>query len=106
MNQAYRLSRQALAMAFVALLLIPAVLYLVDDREGTWDQLPDQLNIIVGGSLVAAACLLVSFAAALFCWRQRKIVLLWMIPIGIAGLVALGSAGVALIAPYWPADWL
>ncbi len=106
----YRVSWITFALALVSVALIPATLFLIDDGHPGWDQLPVQLNILLGGCLITVLLFTVSFVSGLYTWRPRKIVLLWVVPSGLAVLFT-GAYLIALllgylIGPYWKAGWL
>ena len=106
----YRVSWITFALALVSVALIPATLFLIDDGRPGWDQLSEQLNIVLGGFLVTIVLLTVSFVSGLYTWRRRKIVLLWVVPSGLV-VLATGAYLIALLAgsllgPYWKAGWL
>ncbi|MGI9571251.1 MAG: hypothetical protein ACR2PH_16285 [Desulfobulbia bacterium] len=105
-NNSYFISWLSLVLALTSLLLTPVIVFINDDRQPTWDQLSEQLGLMFNGAAIAVFFLLVSFGSGIFAWRRRKIVLLWVIPIGITVVVALGLLLALLIAPYWKASFL
>lgn len=84
----------------------PLVASRVSASTPGWDNLPESLDVLFGGLALAAACVLSSFVLGLRTWRQNRLVLLWVIPIGLSLVVALGIALALLIAPFWSASWL
>lgn len=106
----YRISLISFALALASVAMIPLTLSLIDDGNPGWDQLPDQLGILIGGYLITVLFLTVSAVAGLYAWRQRKIALLWVVPSGLVvlttGLYLLAWLGIFLVRPYWNADWL
>ena len=83
----YRISWITFALALASVALVPVTLFLIDDGNPGWDQLPNQLNILFGGFLITVLFLTVSAATGLYAWRQRKIALLWVVPSGLVVLV-------------------
>lgn len=105
-NKSFFISWLNLVLALTSLLLTPVIVFINDDREPTWDQLSEQMGIMFNGAAIAVVFLLLSFASGIFAWKRRKIVLLWVVPIGIAVVVALGLLLALLVAPYWKASFL
>jgi hypothetical protein len=93
-------------MAFISL-----VLFLIDDGQPGWDQLPEKLNIMVIGDVIVVLFLIVSFESGMFVWKQRRSALLWLLPSGIVLLVII-ACGASLLVIYigtligWKASWL
>ena len=105
-NNSYFISWLSLVLALTSLLLTPVIAFINDDGHPTWDQLSDQLGLLFNGTAITVLFLLASFASGMFAWKRRKIVLLWVVPIGIAVVVALGLLLALLVAPYWKARFL
>ncbi len=106
----YRLSWITFLLALVSVALIPVTLFLFDDGHPGWDQLPDQLTILFGMSLIAVLFLSVSFVSGLYAWRRQKIALLWVVPSGLVvlttGAYLLALLIASMVGPYWKAGWL
>ncbi len=104
-DYSYRISWIAFTFAFLTILFIPAKLFLSDDGQPGWDQLPDELAILLGGFVIAVLFLTASFVAGLYAWKKRKIVLLWVVPSGlvvvITGISLLALLVAFLIETYW-----
>lgn len=94
----YRISWIAFICAFVTITLIPTILFLNDDGLPGWDQLSGELDIILGGLVIAVLFLTASFLAGLYVWKDRKIVLLWVVPSGLVVLVTVFSLVGLLVA--------
>ena len=62
----YQTSWISLILALASVALIPLVLFLIDDGHPGWDQLPEKLNIILGGAVIAVLFLIVSFVSGMF----------------------------------------
>ena len=93
-------------LALAAVGAIPLVLWLTDDGVAGWDQLSYQLNIIFGGFAVCLLLIAASFVASIRAVRQRKLVLLWMIPSGIILLTVLAYVVAYVVGTFWQANWL
>lgn len=105
-NNSYRTSWITFVLALTSFVLIPVLLFIIDDGRLGWDQIPKQLDIMVGGYAIAFVFLAVSFVSGLYAWEQRKIVLLWVIPSGMLVLLTVVYLAVFLVGPYWQANWL
>ncbi len=97
-DHSYRISWIAFTFAFVTIISIPAGFFLNDDGRPGWDQLPDELAILLGGFVIAVLFLTASFIAGLYAWKDRKIALLWVVPSGLVVLVTGISLGALLVA--------
>lgn len=75
-NNSYLTSWITFVLALTSVVMIPVLLSIIDDGRPGWDQLPKQLDIMVGGYALALVFLTVSFVSGLYAWKQRKIVLL------------------------------
>lgn len=85
--------------------MIVPVLNLVDDGRAGWDQLPELLGLGFGMLVAAGASFVVSFAAGVRAVRHRKVVLFWVVPIGLGLLTGAGLLVARWVAPYWNASW-
>jgi len=83
----------------------PLVASRVSASTPGWDNLPESLDVLFSGLALAAACVLLSFVLGLRTWRHNRLVLLWIIPIGLSLVIALGITVALLIAPFWSAGW-
>ena len=107
----YQTSWISFVLALTSLALIPLVLFLIDDGHPGWDQLPEKLNIMVVGAVIAVLFLIVSFVSGMFVWKQRRIALLWLLPSGIVLLLIFTYAASLLVMTIgtligWKASWL
>ena len=108
--QHYRISWISFALAVLLAILIPAVLYFTDDGHPGWDQMSEQLSIIVYGYFLVIFLLSVSFVSGLYVWRQHRVALIWIIPCAIVVLPTtfylLALLAMYLVAPFWDPGWL
>lgn len=105
-TSSFHISWIAFVLALLSIALIPVIIWLVDDGRPGWDQMDTDLGIIVLGLACALACLLATFIASIYAVRERKIVLLWMLPSGIVVTIALSYLLVYLIGPFWDPSWM
>ena len=108
-GQNYKAFKNSLKFAIgglLCLILIPISCSIVDDGIEGWDDLDNKLNVIFYGALACLILFLISFIFGVRTIRERKIVLLWIVPIGIILLATFTYALAYIVGPYWKADWI
>lgn len=88
----FKYSVYSLAMAVLVVVGVPAGCAATSLDNSGWDYFDDDVYFLTVSVVLFVTFLLVSLATGIPALKERKIVALWVIPIGMAVIVAIGSA--------------